>query len=1651
MNTNILTKLRLAIAAVLIAIAGAANAIDLVGEDTDLFLTNPNISSEVPNVLIVLDNSANWSSASQGWSTTEISGDPVCGTAGAGFVGDKQGNAELCAIYKVVATLTDSVNVGLMMYNSLTSKSAGGFVRFAMRSMNATNRGLLQASVKAINGTGANDINGNDRKSSSSVGNEELLNDAFRYFNSMDTFGGTRDALADTAAYSSTTKFSFANPSTSSCGYDYIIYIGNGWPSSLDSTSGLDTTMKAAANLLSDTTNVTPNVTPTGAACQGNNCSQGDAWTRFMYTYGAKVAAGTYRHITTYTVDVCKDQCDANQAKILNSMANLSYGRYFKATNLSAIVTALSTIFSQVQAVNSVFAATTLPVSINVRGTNLNQVYIGVFKPDAALSPRWLGNLKQYELGVANTTTGQLQLIDANGTAAVNLNTGFIANTAKSFWTTTSSFWSFRSPFKNTDAGGASDSPDGDLVEKGGAAEQLRVTYPNPDSTSPQTRAIYTCTGTCLTTTGTSLSGTLFNASNAAITSGLLGTFATVNLSSLTASGTTATANATAHGFGAGDQVTIAGAVPSLFNGTFAVATASTNSFTYSLSPNTPDTTHAYITLNTLSSSGVTATTDKVTVTGSTPTDYNVTAAALAAVSGNSNQVSYSMGVLAPTSAAGGYAVTANRRIISLSWDSATRLATVGLANPHNYQTGDSVVMSGIVNPDTTTDTVLNSTGSPPTPFSIVRTGANTFTYSTGASTPSGGTVSTGVATSGAVPSSWSAGTRISLSGVTGGDSGVYNLSGSESGTIGTIASTGTNTFSYNTNGGATTTVSGSFSARKVQASDTNTWTATTVSLTTTGSGSGKVFTVTVTLNQNCRSQANLTNSTTCSTTTSPSEAIAGVIPNAISTTTNITVTGVTCYNKSGNSVSAVTGCSGTFTPTAVSNAGGSATTFTVSYRPSTLQGNSAPSEPAVVTSGTASITGSTTGDAVTVTAIAPGNVTVTRSGTTMYASKTGDLTSYTTSIANQSVATGTITAGLATNADPAERENLIAWVRGLDNKDNENGGTDATDVRASVHGDVLHSRPAVINYNRNGDDNDVFIFYGGNDGMFHAIKGGRATGAGNEQWAFIAQEHFGKLKRLRNQSPPISSTNPRDYFFDGPIGAYTLDYEKDFKLGGTNDKVYLFVGMRRGGRYIYALDVSNPTDPKFLWKKGCPNATGTTGCDAGYEEMGQSWSEPKLGYVNAFSSTLVLMFGAGYDSPVEDLQPCGITAWNATSVTGKTNVVFPNSMTTANCGSNLSGGTSTPKNRTMGRGIYMVNALTGAVLWRAVSPNSSGAADGVSSGMTTKTVSGMDFAIAGDLAVLKNRGNATTRGTAGTESVQTGYLDRIYAVDTGGQVWRVDVSAASATNFVVTKLASIAAASGTSSASMRKFMFSTDVVYSNESTGTLYDAVLVGSGDREHPFDQTVSNRFYMFKDFNVGSLTTALVTSPNTPPATITESNLFDVTNNCLQTASTCNTGAGQTQASAAASLLAAKGWMLQMSSTGEKTIAPATTSAGTVIFNTNEPKQDTVTGTAKNVGPNAGNFCTSDLGTAKQYGLNYQTAVSANIYTALPANFQSTSGRSATFAGGGFLPAPVPVVVSIGGKFYQTVISGVQATNPGGLSLQTRVRTYWYKKTS
>ena len=81
-------------------------------------------------------------------------------------------------------------------------------------------------------------------------------------------------------------------------------------------------------------------------------------------------------------------------------MAGVSSGKYFDVTSSgSQIADALNGIFSEIQSVNSVFASVSLPVSVNTQGTFLNQVYIGMFRPDQDSFPRWNGNLKQYKIG----------------------------------------------------------------------------------------------------------------------------------------------------------------------------------------------------------------------------------------------------------------------------------------------------------------------------------------------------------------------------------------------------------------------------------------------------------------------------------------------------------------------------------------------------------------------------------------------------------------------------------------------------------------------------------------------------------------------------------------------------------------------------------------------------------------------------------------------------------------------------------------------------------------------------------------------------------------------------------------------------------------------------------------------------------------------------------------------------------------------------------------------------------------------------------------------------------------------------------------------------------------------------------------------------
>src|SRR5688572_14057977 len=109
-------------AVVTVIMLGATVALavfDPVNDDTDIFLANPTIAAERPNVLIVVDNSANWNSP---------------------FDNEKS------ALVNVVRGLTDQYNVGLMIMSDANFKRGGSgtedgaYVRSHVRQMTTPNK-----------------------------------------------------------------------------------------------------------------------------------------------------------------------------------------------------------------------------------------------------------------------------------------------------------------------------------------------------------------------------------------------------------------------------------------------------------------------------------------------------------------------------------------------------------------------------------------------------------------------------------------------------------------------------------------------------------------------------------------------------------------------------------------------------------------------------------------------------------------------------------------------------------------------------------------------------------------------------------------------------------------------------------------------------------------------------------------------------------------------------------------------------------------------------------------------------------------------------------------------------------------------------------------------------------------------------------------------------------------------------------------------------------------------------------------------------------------------------------------------------------------------------------------------------------------------
>lgn len=499
-------------------------------EDIDLYAAAATTAT-APNVLFFVDNSSNWSANSQAWKLSEVQAKcnaltdatkkTLCLQYATQIFGTDtslvQGQVELRALKLVLNKLvcgsaaTLKVNVGLMLYNTNGTADGNsvmsGYIRKAIAPMDSARCTSFLADLDNIDSK----ITTPDFKGPSSAEYGAPLYEAFKYFGghtnpanaSAGTAGSPADSthfgpvryglktdLEDAAAFADTARTTYKSPlsATAHCGNNYIILIGNTWPNQEWGTK----------------TNVSPDPTNTLLTRLGYQVPQiypkpllnsdksdvrfADEWAQFLYGTDISPLDGK-QNLRMFTVDVWNASADAKQGQLLKSMADTNGpGGYFSVGgDLYGLIAAFTDMLTQISATNSVFSSVSLPISVNAQGTFLNQVFIGLFRPDGDAGQRWPGNLKQYRFAKADNDS--LYLADATLDSSTNKprvaidskNTGFLQDCATSYWTSDSgTYWSTIAGFNQPTGCGTSllspysDAPDGPLVERGGSAQRLR-------------------------------------------------------------------------------------------------------------------------------------------------------------------------------------------------------------------------------------------------------------------------------------------------------------------------------------------------------------------------------------------------------------------------------------------------------------------------------------------------------------------------------------------------------------------------------------------------------------------------------------------------------------------------------------------------------------------------------------------------------------------------------------------------------------------------------------------------------------------------------------------------------------------------------------------------------------------------------------------------------------------------------------------------------------------------------------------------------------------------------------------------------------------------------------------------------------------------
>lgn len=369
------------------------------------------------------------------------------------------------------------------------------------------------------------------------------------------------------------------------------------------------------------------------------------------------------------------------------------------------------------------------------------------------------------------------------------------------------------------------------------------------------------------------------------------------------------------------------------------------------------------------------------------------------------------------------------------------------------------------------------------------------------------------------------------------------------------------------------------------------------------------------------------------------------------------------------------------------------------------------------------------------------------------------------------------------------------------------------------VLGGVIHSRPTLISYGANINANDKdsdgdgkidadagmvatdessrddYVMFGSMEGALHIAS----ADSGQESLAFIPKTILNK--QIEALQPEGTIANAPVFGVDAPWsvqGSYKYDFSSPNSESSGKiiaDKVYVYGGLRQGGKGLYGLNVSKLGSPEMLFSL---EAKGD------YQALGKVWSEPVSGKIKVDTGRNsikdVIIFGGGYDECYED----------PTFRLGAADNEF------ANCNKEMADGNA----------VYIADAKTGAVIW-SISGRASGA-------------------LGKHIQVPEMKHSVVSKITT-LDRDDDGMIDHLYFGDLGGQLFRVDLRNGQAisgskgiNNFTrrIVKVLDGNSGSLVEEGLQRRFYGQPSVSFYKDNS-VLFALVNIASGDRSNPISR--------------------------------------------------------------------------------------------------------------------------------------------------------------------------------------------------------------------